>query len=225
MNLPIEINQRVLQELASPSDTTAIRVICTSAPNGSAYRLRGKRRQYVFERNNTVGAHVLDIPASLWQHDVPPGPYRENLSLCHDMQTVTGNKVPLVFMVVPWGPESTAVAAEALAENATVLETMPLLREFFTRVGAPPIVFEALDVIRDEPLDVFRQLVESIKPADGDAPPTPETAPDTTPAQASDPKPLSMDPTAIRMREMRKRKREEKGAAKKSRVTRHPQPV
>jgi hypothetical protein len=210
MNLPLEINQRVLNELASPADSTTIRVICTSAPNGSAYRLRGKRRQYVFERDNTVGAHVLDVPASLWQHDVPTGPYRENLSICHDIQTVIGVKVPLVFMIIPRSPTKSD-------ETPTVgsLDAGTVILGYFNHIEAPEHVVDEVRKIAASPREFLHYLAD---PADVD-----KTAdePSSTGAAA---KTLSMDPAAIRMREMRKRKREEK-ATKKPRVTRQPQTV
>ena len=212
MNLPLEINQRVLNELASPADSTNIRVICTSAPNGSAYRLRGKRRQYVFERDNTVGAHVLDVPASLWQHDVPTGPYRENLSICHDIQTVIGVKVPLVFMIIP---RSSTKSDETPAPTVGSLDAGTVILGYFNHIEAPEHVVDEVRKIAASPREFLHYLADP-----GDVDKTAD-APSSTAAAA---KTLSMDPTAIRMREMRKRKREEK-AAKKPRVTRQPLPA
>ncbi|WP_234043556.1 hypothetical protein [Luteolibacter yonseiensis] len=222
MNLPIEINQRVLNELASPQDRTAIRVICASVPNPSPYRLRGKRRQYVFERNNTIGAHILDIPASLWQHDIPRGPWRENLSLCHDMQTVMGVKVPLVFLIIPWGEgaQDTDTTA-ATGEGSQMLE---LLRNFFTKLDAPPIVFEGLECLAHRGPEAFSEFVQAISPPTDDiVEAASRTGEASQPSAPSSPAPnilatpvkreLSMDPAAVRMRKMRGRKSEAKKKA------------
>lgn len=102
MQPPTEITQAILNELASPEETGATRILLLLVANSGPYRLSGQRRKYAFTRDNDIGAHVLDVPDSLWQHDLPAGPYRENTSICHDLQNPSGGKLPLVFLRVPW---------------------------------------------------------------------------------------------------------------------------
>lgn len=169
MNLPLEINQRVLNELASPADQFATRVLLLSVANGGPARLSGKRRKYTFVRDNEAGAHILDVPDSLWQHDLPKGPYRENLSICHDLQNVMGAKVPLVFIRIPW---------KDLNDNRPTIDTMSAhdLEIFGLLVksyGVPPMTDEGLKCLiaagPERCSDYFSSL-ENQKPASEDVP-------------------------------------------------------
>jgi hypothetical protein len=112
MQLPTEITQATLNELASPAETGATRILLLLVANSGPYRLSGQRRRYVFTRDNEAGAHILDVPDSLWQHDLPTGAYRENTSICHDLQNPSGGKLPLVFLRVPWQGASEKAPAD-----------------------------------------------------------------------------------------------------------------
>lgn len=193
MNLPLEINQRVLNELASPADTSATRVLLLSVANGGPARLSGKRRKYTFVRDNEAGAHILDVPDSLWQHDLPKGPYRENLSICHDLQNVMGAKVPLVFIRIPWGDQNPTFVADAPADLDL---TLSIIVGYFGHIKPPEHVTETLARIIATPGEFLHYLEPPPENQE-------EDDADFLSNSAATPKVKSQSEAAIRMREKR----------------------
>ena len=234
MNLPNEINQRILDELAAPSDKSATRVVVLSTSNAGPFRLTGRKRKYVLSRDNIAGAHVLDVPDSLWQHDIPlDAPYRSNLSIAHDL---AGNTVSLIFLRVPYGPQDTAaeVAADEFAPIPEAGITGRVVLAYLKEIGAPDPVRERIEQIIADPetfrayLDPAEDDIDADIDADtlGDAEKSEETSKgepatgiianataDTR--SGPGPAPTSESPGAIRMREQRAAKAAAKAEAKR----------
>lgn len=218
MNIPNFLDRKTLAAMAAPGETHAVRVILLKVNNSSAYRLRSRLRQYLFERDGTLGAHVLDIPQSVWMAGQPQGVYRDNPSISHDLQPTV--VIPLVIQVIPWAGAETA---EAPAEtNEPAVDLIPILGDLLEKLNAPPVMTEALDVMRDGNAEAFRAFVDSVElhkdaPANPAAPQAPAeaSAPPEPPAPAEQAQ-GAPNIQAQRMREYRARKKQEKAAAKKT---------
>lgn len=148
MHLPKFVTQEVLNQLAAPTDRVMVRVVLRRIGNTAPYTVWGKKRRYVFRRDPELGAHVLDVPMSVWMWGFPDGPYRDNLSIAHDLQ---GNraavKAPLVFLVI----ESGAVAdAEAPQAGEASHESLLAFRELLVAMEAPELVLQAFDTLSSE---------------------------------------------------------------------------
>lgn len=117
--IPNFIDNRTLRSLAAPDETTMVRVLARRVSSSVAFRHRARLRTYAFEKNGTLAAHVLDVPASVWMQGIPNGAYRENPSISDDLQPTA--LVPLTIQVLPWPgatvPASTEPPAEPPAET------------------------------------------------------------------------------------------------------------
>lgn len=120
MKLPAVISKAVLKGLAQPAETHAVRVLLHDAPNHGIYRLRCARRQYLFEKDGTIGVHSLDIPVSVWMDGCPPGRYRDNHSVAQDFRGTGATKWSI--QIVPW---KGAVSVQAPVASAPVEQAAP----------------------------------------------------------------------------------------------------
>lgn len=209
MNLPSTISNRILREFAAPNETHAVRVQMLKTCGPSTYRFRGIKRQYLFERDGVTGMHVLDVPASLWMQHIPAGAYKPNLSIAHDIQGRPMLLAPLMTLWVPWkGAVPVEGAADASTEVPFDFEPM---RTLFVKLGAPSILFEALETLQHEGPAVFKDIVDSLP--DGVIVGSPEAAAmlaGEPPAKPAPPLSATETPAAKRMREKRARDKAKK---------------
>lgn len=227
--LPNQISAAVLRDLADPSETHAVRVVMLKTSSPTQYRYRGVRRQYIFERDGTLGMHILDIPVSLWMQEVPSERYRDNHSLAHDLQSRQMVNAPFLTLVVPW--KTGEVTSEVLAsgEAKPAPDFIGPLRELLVKVEAPPFMLDAVDLAKGDDNSALVEFVKTFSDAlddadtqeasgEADVPsssaPEAET-PEHDPAHKSPKSEPSQSPAAIRMREQRARKKAENNAAKK----------
>jgi hypothetical protein len=170
MNIPEIITQSEIRALASPSETHAVRVILHEVPYPGQFRLRTLRRQYLFERDGIAEVHLLDIPVSVWMHDVPTGQLRDNTSISQDFRSA--GAVKWSFQIVPLKGATPAIAAEQA-------HFLPLLREILRTIEAPPVVEEAFKLIDAGNLGELQDLAAFLKStakADGPSPAAAERA-------------------------------------------------
>lgn len=146
-SIPTTIDSKTLAQLADPADTHAVRLIQRQVHNFSPYRINGKRYKYIFTHDSRIGAHVLDVPLSLWQGDVPKGTYRDNLSICHDIQ---GNRSitlpPIVCVLIPLkeGVVEFEKQAQQVDPMPAMLET---LTGFLNDMDAPDEIMQAMAIL------------------------------------------------------------------------------
>lgn len=229
-SLPQVLSTSILSKLAAPEETHFVRVLLLRVNNTGVFRHRCKRRQYLFEKVGSAGGHVIDIPLSLWMDGMPrSGAYRDNPSICHDLQPTVA--APLVIQIHAYGTaESTEIETEQ--EGEPTADLTPILSDLLTKLGAPDVMHEAVELLRTGDADAFRAFVDSVevKQPEGEdkeqeeAEPQPEQsehapASDTPPAgdaSASSPAPATAktpSANAIRQKEYRERKKAEKAAA------------
>lgn len=150
MNIPSPATSTLLARLARPDENMAMRVILRRVSNTGAYTVHGKVRKYVFEFNAKVGAHVLDVPLSLWNAGLMPGIYRDNPSVAHDMQAARSSHLaPLVILPIPFGngavPASLVIAP---AEDATLKKSLAGFGQLLRKLEAPIEIMEAFDILQ-----------------------------------------------------------------------------
>lgn len=148
-SIPTTIDSKTLAQLAEPSDTHAVRLILRQVHNFSPYRMGGKRYKYIFTHDSRIGAHVLDVPLSLWQGDVPKGAYRDNLSICHDLQGNRSTTLPPIVSVII--PLKEGVAEFEKQSNEKQADPMPAMLETLTGVlrdmDAPDEIMQAMAIL------------------------------------------------------------------------------
>jgi len=223
MKIPNALDNRILAKLASPDETHAVRVVIRRVMNHGPYVIRGRLRQYTAEHDAKLSVHVLDVPASVWMHDFPSGPYRENTSIAHDLQGNRGSALaPLVFLIVPWKNAKSNPAAEAPENGSEVPENRPdaalaALRTFAEKLGAPELMLSAIDLAASgrPAVEVERLLAETIaqiEPGPGDGPNVPDS-PNSPAGQSPEEiaeakRKAKATKAAERMKRMRERKRQ-----------------
>jgi hypothetical protein len=217
MKLPQTIDKRALAALA-PQDTHAVRVIVRRVANQTPYRVRGKMHHYLVEWDFVLQAHILDIPESVWMHDFPPGPYRDNASISHDIQGCRSvQSAPLVFLLVPYAQEQAQPAVMgAAATPSGIADFIAPLKDLLNKLKAPAIMHEAVEVMAEDSVEVFGDFVDSLTVDEDEAPasdPGQTAATDLVPvaATATQINPKTGKPytkEALRMRAMRERKKE-----------------
>jgi len=149
MKIPSVISRSVLQTLAAPGETHAVRVILHEVNNPGQFRLRTTRRQYIFERDGNLGVHALTIPASCWMEGTLPGRFRDNPSISQDFRTA--GDVKWSIQIVPWG-----TATAAAPDNSK--ECLALLRKLLSNIGAPEEVESAFQFIESGNMASLRSL-------------------------------------------------------------------
>jgi hypothetical protein len=148
-SIPTTIDSKTLAHLAEPTDTHAVRLILRQVHNFSPYRMGGKRYKYIFTHDSRIGAHVLDVPLSLWQGDVPKGAYRDNLSICHDLQgNRSGNLPPLVAVIIPLKEGVAEFIATTERGQADPMPAMlETLKGFLADMDAPDEIMQAMAIL------------------------------------------------------------------------------
>jgi hypothetical protein len=148
-SIPTTIDSKTLAQLADPTDTHAVRLIQRQVHNFSPYRMSGKRYKYIFTHDSRIGAHVLDVPLSLWQGDVPKSTYRDNLSICHDIQGNRSTLLPPIVCVII--PLHEGVAEFEKQSNETQADPMPAMLEtltgFLRDMDAPDEIMQAMAIL------------------------------------------------------------------------------
>ncbi len=142
-----DLDQAELDKLATPADIRAIRVILRQVNNHGPYVVNGRAHKYIFRFDTTLDAHKLDIPESVWMNGVPGGAYVDNESVCHDILANRAlHLAPLVPLIVPMAGGKAETPRGYGTADAPPAEFLASLRALFTKMGAPPIVMEALDL-------------------------------------------------------------------------------
>ncbi len=194
LQLPKLVTQADLNKLAAPDETHEIHIIVRRIVNQAPYTLRGRLRQYIVQRDQKRGAHILRVPLSVWMAGCPINTVIQNDSICYDItSTRTFTKSPLTFEM--WriaGDKETApvptaeIPAEAREQFAAILDTL----------DAPEVVRQAFSLAANGDTASLADLHEDIK-ADI--------------AKESERKPLT---AAERQKKRRERLKAEKEAAK-----------
>lgn len=137
-NLPNIITAAALRVIPT-ADTHAVRVILLSSASATQYTMRGigrRKGKYLLERDAATGKHILDIPVSLWNQEIPTGRYHDNNSIAHDLLAKPQPLMPFVTMIVPWSGTATSKPASA--------DFFTPLRDLLVKLVPPPIVQHAL---------------------------------------------------------------------------------
>ena len=178
MKIPALLDRRTLSKMASPDETHCVRVILQKVSNPAPYTVRGRIRRYLFERNQQLCSHILDVPVSIWMAEVPNnGPHRQNPSVSDDLKPTM--QLPFTIQVIPWGNATPAT-------TATAPDVFPLVRQVAQKLEAPAIMRKAIDLAAAGDVDGLRALLAG--------------GPD------KQPEPPTESPAAARMRKMREAK-------------------
>lgn len=152
MKIPAVVSRSTLQGLASPDETHAVRVILHEVNNPGQFRLRTTRRQYLFDKDGTIGVHALTIPVSCWMAGTTPGRFRDNNSISQDFRTSGVGNVKWSIQIVPWGTATPTTPD-------TAKECLTLLRKLLSNLGAPDEVESAFKFIAENNMPALRKLV------------------------------------------------------------------
>ena len=153
MTIPGQLSKSTLSAMQCP-DTVFVRVLLHSVSNNGQARLRCRNRQYLFEKNHETGCHILDIPMSVWMHNVNPGRYRDQRSVCDDFRELPG--ATFTIHIVGAQPATEAAAAPP-ADPGVIAE----LRRLLTALDAPPEVKHALEIATELP-DKLAGFVDTV---------------------------------------------------------------
>lgn len=167
MNIPNLITREVLSAMAAPDETHAVRVVLSKVTSSVPYKLRSKLRSYVFEKDREIGAHVLDVPVSVWMAGADDRARRGEGAICKDLQP--SMNFPLTVLVIPWRNASAA-------DTAVTNEALAVLRELLAILNPPPVVFEALDLAQTGDVAKLRYLLDRGKQKAADGEETPAQA-------------------------------------------------
>lgn len=154
------------------TDNVFVRVLLHSVSNNGQARLRCRNRQYLFEKSHETGCHILDFPMSVWMHNVNPGRYRDQRSICDDFRELPGASFTIHVLGAQAGTEAPAAPP---ADPALIVE----LRRLLTAMNAPEEVENAFEIAVNDPANLAG-YVDSIIAALGEQPA------DETPAPADD---------------------------------------
>jgi hypothetical protein len=150
MNVPSLATTAVLARLARPDESMAMRVILRRVANTGPYTVHGKVRKYVFEYHHKIGAHVLDVPLSVWNSGITHGAYRDNPSIAHDIQaTRSVHLAPLVIHPIPFGNGAVPAALViAPTEDASMSASLAAFEVLCRAMDAPSEILEAMQILR-----------------------------------------------------------------------------
>lgn len=184
--LPAIISASALRAIPT-EDTHAVRIILLNSTGSTQYTLRGvgrRKGKYILEKDGTSGRHVLDIPVSIWNQDIPQGRYQDNTSIAHDLLAKPQPLIPFVTMIVPWN------GARSKAADASAPDFFTPLRDLLVKLVPPPVVQHALNLAATGDIEALKAFVDSVSddhavalprfPGDGieDAPQETSTAED-----------------------------------------------
>src|SRR5688500_10505029 len=98
----ILIKSSDLLKKAAADEQTMVRLILRDVTNQRPYSKRGRRSTiYLFEFNPKLGAHVLDVPQSVWMKCVPTAGLKANESLAWDIMGSSGiAHSPIIPLVI-----------------------------------------------------------------------------------------------------------------------------
>jgi len=153
MTIPGQISKSTISQLGC-TDSLSVRVLLHSVSNNGSARIRCRNRQYIFEKSHETGCHILDIPMSLWMHNVNPGRYRDQRSICDDFRELPG----AAFTIHIIGNAPALEEAPATPADPGVISE---LRRLLTALDAPQIVRHALEIAIESP-DKLAEFVDSI---------------------------------------------------------------
>lgn len=154
MNIPKVLSKTTLRAITSPKETHAVRVVLHEVHNQGPFRLQCQQRTYFFEKNGTVGKHVLDIPVSIWMHGVGETRFAANKSVCDDFLSI--KNAPCTFQVI--------ALAKTELKPSIADEALPLLRQLLSNMGAPDEVVQAFRCIDAGDMAGLRALLDSPTP-------------------------------------------------------------
>lgn len=214
------IDQHSLNKLASPNDTRAVRVVLRQVQNLAPYTVSGRTNQYVLTYDPTLCAHTIDVPESVWMNGIPGGAYQDNHSVAHDIQANRAiTLAPLVCLIVPMQGGQAIPHPSASANNgmsAPAAEFLAILRDLFSKTGAPPVVMDAMDIADQGDASTLRDFVGSVvvqPPQESN--PEPDDFPETEAPDSA--------PPATGLAERMQKMREAKAAKKQLAATGTPQ--
>lgn len=223
MQLPKLVTSSILAKLAKPEDSIVIRVVLRRIANLSPYKLHGKIRHYLMEFNAKVGAHILDVPLSVWNNGMLPGTYRDNMSIAHDIQsTRSAHLAPIVIFPVQVGTQGATLQPDQQADHQSEPEnaygkSFVAFKRILEALEAPPEAMEAFEVLLMDGVDddarskAIQSIAANIVPIDEDdqQPPQEPQTPEIDLLEAK------RKANAEKVRRHREKKRAEKAAAKK----------
>ncbi|MCW1885507.1 hypothetical protein OKA04_12275 [Luteolibacter flavescens] len=213
MNLPQIVTAADLIRFAAPNETHAVRLVIRQINNPGIYTLRGLSRRYLATRDNEIGAHVIDVPVSVWMAGVPKGVYAKNTSIAQDvLGTRNALKTPLMILVVPW---KHAQPPAQTSGTPSSLETFKRLAEL---TGAPEIIMSAISLLSsgastDEIEATLKGQIAAIEGELSNQPATTQRGPEAD--AASKPAAKAAMSNAERQKQYRDRKKLEKAKAAK----------
>lgn len=183
MIIPGQISKSTISAMQC-TDTVFVRVLLHSVSNNGQARLRCRNRQYLFEKSHETGCHILDIPMSVWMHNVNPGRYRDQRSICDDFRELPG--ASFTIHVLGTQPASEASIDFAPPADPGVISE---LRRLLTALDAPQEVETAFEIAAENPT-VLAGYVDGIISALGEQSEEPAVEPDApaddAPEQADD---------------------------------------
>lgn len=146
MTIPGLLSKTTIAQMQCP-DTVFVRVLLHSVSNNGQARLRCRNRQYVFEKSHETGCHILDFPMSVWMHNVNPGRYRDQRSVCDDFRELPG--ASFTIHIIGAQPAAEAAAAPP-ADPALIVE----LRRLLAAMNAPEEVENAFEIAINDPANL-----------------------------------------------------------------------
>lgn len=112
ISIPNLVDNAWLEANASDSDEWAQRLVLRSVVNNADYKVSGRTRKYVFRHDPELGAHVLDVPASLYMAGMPTGRLVENGSIAYDLHSNRWIRFsPIIPLMIPWKKPAATVPA------------------------------------------------------------------------------------------------------------------
>lgn len=144
MNIPGLLSKSTISQMQC-ADTVSVRVLLHSVSNNGQARLRCRNRQYLFEKSHETGCHILDFPMSMWMHNVNPGRYRDQRSICDDFRELPG--AAFTIHIIGTQPAVEAAPEAPPADPGVIAE----LRRLLTALDAPPEVETAFEFAQNNP--------------------------------------------------------------------------
>lgn len=163
------IRSAILAKSAKSDEKLMVRLILREITNPRPYIKEGRNnRDFVFEFDRELNAHVLDVPLSVWQDSNPNSNARANGSLVWDiLGKPQNNHQPILPIILPWpGAESDKAVSVDSGANDELLELktvkLPIISELLEKLNAPDEVVEALSIVTGGTASDLRKFVDGI---------------------------------------------------------------